>query len=275
MDLDAILFFYNKFNNSNYNLNDIMIMSSYIYNNLININKSIIDNLIDFSNENEGIDVLSKIDFNNEVLNTPIYKLMMDVETMHITLVTAIQKKLISDEVYRDILEILFDKVGTLEEDEENKVLLFLIDILQVKRNISIKFMQESIALRKFVVNNKYALSIRKKIKNSSNLVQKKMIIIRLFGNGYVKYGDILGVNINYEDIIEPLINTKNFGHLRLVINGKAINPNDADLIMDIIDRCVNEVNSNDEEFDDEQAIIVKNQTHMMLNLIRDYKRNV
>lgn len=275
MDLDAILFFYNRFNNLDYNENDIMIMSSYISNNLIDINKSIMDNICEYINSTESNIVLSQFDFDNQTLSIPIYRLLLQEYLMHSTLLTAIQKGLLTDEAYKDIVESLIDSVDKILPTEQERILPFIIDVLQSKKNADSEVMQDSKIIREFVSNNKEVLALNKRVKNRGDLLQKKIIIIRLFANSYVRYGNFNDVIINYEDIINPLIETENYGQLRLVIGNKVIDIDDVDYILELINKRVqSNINLESQESVDNGERIIS-ETTMMLKLFESSRRNV
>lgn len=275
MNLDAILFFYNKFNNLDYNENDILIMSSYVSNNLINVNKSIKDNILIYVKENNKENILERINLLNETFDVPIYRLLLQESLMHLILINAIKKGLVDDNSYLDIVECLLECDGKILEQEESKLLPFIVDVLQFKKNASSEIMQKSSIIREYVFNNKDKLALTKRVKHTGDLLQKKIIVIRLFANGYVRYGNDFDINISYEDIIIPLIETKNYGQLKLVIGNKVINPDDVDYIISLIDKYVHKNMSSEFVEDIEKGEQILSETKVMLELIRNSRRNV
>lgn len=275
MNLDAILFFYNKFNNLDYNENDILIMSSYVSNNLINVNKSIKDNILIYVKENNKDNILERINLLNETFDVPIYRLLLQDSLMHSILINAIKKGLVDDNSYLDIVECLLECDGKILEQEESKLLPFIVDVLQSKKNASSEIMQKSSIIRGYVFNNKDKLALTKRVKHTGDLLQKKIIVIRLFANGYVRYGNDFDINISYEDIIIPLIETKNYGQLKLVIGNKVINPDDVDYIISLIDKYVHKNMSSEFVEDIEKGEQILSETKVMLELIRNSRRNV
>lgn len=275
MNLDVLLFFYNKFNNLDYTENDILIMSSYITNNLIDINRSIKENILRYAKEFDKENILERINLLNPTFGVPIYRLLLQDTSMHSILVNAIKKGMLEDKSYLDVVECLLECDGKLLDEEENKLLPFIIDVLQAKKNASSELMQSSRIIREYVFNNKDKLSITKKVKYSGDVIQKKLIVIRLFANGYVRYGNDFDINISYEDILLPLIETENYGHLRLVIGGKVIDASDVQYIIDLIDKYVHKNMEENVDDDIEKGEQIISETKMMLELIKNSKRNV
>ena len=275
MNLDVLLFFYNKFNNLDYTENDILIMSSYVTNNLIDINRSIKENILRYAKEFDKENILERINLLNPTFEVPIYRLLLQDTSMHSILVNAIKKGMLEDKSYLDVVECLLECDGKLLDEEENKLLPFIIDVLQAKKNASSELMQSSRIIREYVFNNKDKLSITKKVKHSGDVIQKKLIVIRLFANGYVRYGNDFDINISYEDILLPLIETENYGHLRLVIGGKVIDASDVQYIIDLIDKYVHKNMEENVDDDIEKGEQIISETKMMLELIKNSKRNV
>ena len=194
---------------------------------------------------------------------------------MHSILINAIKKGLVDDNSYLDIVECLLECDGKILEQEESKLLPFIVDVLQSKKNASSEIMQKSSIIREYVFNNKDKLALTKRVKHTGDLLQKKIIVIRLFANGYVRYGNDYDINISYEDIIIPLIETKNYGQLRLVIGNKVINPDDVDYIISLIGKYVHKNMSSEFVEDIEKGEQILSETKMMLELIKNSRRNV
>ena len=68
------------------------------------------------------------------------------------------------------------------------------------------------------------------------------MIILKLFRLGYVGFGDINDVVINYEDVLQPLINAFNYGQVKLVIYRDNVDLDDIDYVEDYL---VNAIDAN------------------------------
>lgn len=242
MNLDALRLFYKKFDRLDYNDKDILLMSSAILNSTIDINLSIRQNFYKYAELNNDFNPDSY--FMKEVRNcdVPIYRLLIQDDDFFTLIINALRKNLFTSESFTDLLECYVDAVDKLTSKENSKVLNHIIEILSVKVNVDQEVLKNSTLLREFVLANLSTLGMSKYKRNNSDIVAKKMIILKLFRLGYVGFGDINDVVINYEDVLQPLINAFNYGQVKLVIYRDNVDLDDIDYVEDYL---VNAIDAN------------------------------
>lgn len=239
MILDACILFYNKLETLNYDDKDVLIMSSHILNGNIDINLSIRENMLKYAEIDESFEPSRYL--NKELLNcdTPIYKILLQDEAFYSLIKSSITKGLLTSESVRDIFEAYIEAVDKLTERENSKVLTYIIELLSLKSNVEKHVLQDSIIIREFVKNNLYALVIPKKKKNDADTVSKKMIIIKLFRLGFVKFGNVNDILLTYDEVLQPLIDTYNYTQLKLVIYRDNVPVEDLDYVQGYVNRGI------------------------------------
>lgn len=239
MILDACILFYNKLETLNYDDKDVLIMSSHILNGNIDINISIRENMLKYAEIDKSFDPSRYL--NKKLLNcdTPIYKLLLQDESFYSLIKSSITKGLLTSESVRDIIECYIEAIDKLTERENSRVLTHIIELLSLKSNISKEVLQDSIIIREFVKNNLYALEMPKKKKNDADTVSKKMIVIKLFRLGFVKFGNVNDILLTYDEVLQPLINTYNYGQLKLVIYRDNVPLEDLDYVQGYVNKGI------------------------------------
>lgn len=250
MILDACILFYNKLETLNYDDKDVLIMSSHILNGNIDINLSIRENMLKYAEIDKSFEPGKYL--NKELLNcdTPIYRLLLQDEAFYSLIKASITKGLLTSESVRDILECYIEAIDKLTDRENSRVLTHIIDLLSIKSNLNREVLQDSIIIRGFVKDNLYSLGMPKKKKNDTDTVSKKMIIIKLFRLGYVRFGNINDILLTYEEVLQPLINTYNYGQLKLVIYRDNVPLDDLDYVQDYVNKGI-DANYSDASVDD------------------------
>lgn len=239
MNLDAIILFYKKIDRLDYNEKDILLMSSAIMNGNIDINLSVRDNMLKYHELDESFNpdtYLSKSDRNCDI---PIYRVLLQDSDFFDILVNATNKGLINSESFRDMIECYLDAVDKVTDNDNDRVMVNVIKLLSLKLNVSKEVMQDSQIIREFIKNNLFALGMPKRKKNRNDVVSKKMIIIKLFRLGFVKFGLSNDVLLTYQEVLQPLLDVCNYGQVKLVIYRDNVPCEDIDFVQDYINRAI------------------------------------
>lgn len=240
MNLDAILLFFNKFELLDYNDKDILLMSSAVLNKSIDINLSIKENFLKYKENNPSFNADKYL--NRPVVNcdVPIYRLLLQEKELFTIIVDACKKGLVTSESFRDIIECFIDAIDKVMEEENGKLLTHIIALLSIKNNnLDKEVMNDSVIIREFVKNNLYALNMSKKKKNDCDTVSKKMIILKLFRLGFVRFGNVNNIELTYEDILQPLIDQFNYGQIKLVVYNDNVPFEDLDYVESYIHKAI------------------------------------
>ena len=218
MNFDAVLLFYKKIEALDYDEKDILLMSSAVLNKSIDINLSVRDNMLKYAEIDKNFNPDKYLNDDLRNCDVPIYRILLQDDAFFNLLLDAMGKNILNSESIKDILECYMDAVDKLSEKETSRVLTYIIQVLAVNFRVDAEVMKESKIFREFVKNNLFALSMPKKKRNDSDVVAKKMIIIKLFRLGFVEFGLREDILINYEEVIQPLIDTHNYGQVKLII---------------------------------------------------------
>lgn len=218
MDLDAILFVQKQLRLLDVNTKDILLLTSFITNGNIDIDRSINEMLSDCAVEENDMDILNfmELDFR---FNVPLYLVLACYKEVSNVLVSVVKSHSLSKETYRDLIEKLIESIPSLETLEKGRILTLIIDLVSAHGKVDIDYFQESVIIREFVKDNLNTLSLQKNKRLVDDQLMKKLTIIKLFSQGFVRYGNVGDININYDEVIIPLVKAKNYRQARLVIN--------------------------------------------------------
>lgn len=242
MDLDAILFLIEKLKTGKVTQNELLIIASCITNCCIDINRSLNELLFLIGTQDEDDLAFDMIESNNLLYTEPLYMILYRDEIFRPIIISSLRKRrLLTDDSYINFLGTLLDMALELEEDEAEKVLFFVMELISLRGKEEVGVLQNSSRLRRFVKDNLDSLTngVSREMYRKEQL--KRLIIIKLFTNGFVLYGDYFDISISYEDILIPLIKTKSYGHLRLVLNTSVVPVDDLDYVLNLVISLIQE----------------------------------
>lgn len=248
MELDAILMLI-QMNTTGPDANSLLIMSSYIYNANIDINLSIRENIElilkeDEEMRNNGVinDILSS---EIKYYDVKIYNLLLENTKMRKFLIGALKKNLLNKQSIIDIIETILTGVSSIERNSNrDQILQFLVEFISAKRMLAKDATQESLIINTFVKNTIPLLADDKSTSKDKlhDSFFDRIVLYKLFANGYATfyYDQILNPDSNengIEEIVLPLIRSRSYGHLRLMINKVTIKEEDIEELKLVIKR--------------------------------------
>lgn len=235
MEIDALLLLARILKDFRYTDTDFLIMQSYIVNRNIDINLSIRGNACLFLEENQlSLDECKNIrDIaldSSEYTNVPIYKLLIQNLKLRNFVIQALAKKVLNDTSILDVVETTLLRIDTLDVIEEQSDLIrFLMDFLAKKRFTRKNNMQESKIINEYVKRNENTVFYEKKendrfLDGYQSRFFRRMLLYKLFSCGYASFDYNQKLNLESIDsgivsIVTPLVETRSYGHLRLMIN--------------------------------------------------------
>lgn len=252
MDFDAIVVFKRVLSKTDINENDKLLMSSAINNENIDINLSIRDNLKiaqedDISLEEFKTYLMEFMDNNDDYLNTPIYLLLLQKKELRKLLLLAHKIQVLDDKSLLDIIESILLYMNIADEKDYPELANFLNDLLSVRRTTNSSLFQSSSIIKAFIISNHDSLSSDLSKVVGLTSIQNfydRLIILKLFSYGFANFSfaEVYDPSIDgLSAIIEPLLKKRSYGHLRLVINTKTINSDDALRVKELIINHLNE----------------------------------
>ena len=239
-------------------------MSSVLKNKNIDINVSLYENFLKASTKVNSISDIKVIKSNiageiDEYINVPIYELILAHPELRSLLKVSLKNGGLTTENLLNILEISLPTISFLNSTDASAIILFLTDLISIKKIKTLELFQKSKILTQFVADYDHLIT---KDNNHTNEDLNKCFLIRifilkLFAFGLVDYnyrtfayGDEGKIN-GYKNIIVPLIISRNFGQLRLVFNSKNINENNIDMIISLIEETFKEMYKSEQTTED------------------------
>lgn len=232
MEIDALLLFARILKNFDFTETELSILQSYVKNKNININMSLRDNAEAFMDENQlTVDDCREIRKilvdNEEYIYEPIYKLLLHNIKLRSLLISAQAANVLNDKSILDIVETILSKV-----DEPNFVEgpygwnQFLLDFLAKRRFFKNNIMQESRIINEYVKKNEDTVvnERNRTVENYDSKFFRRVLLYKLFSCGYVTFDynqklDPSSSDSGIASIVEPLIESRSYGHLKLMIN--------------------------------------------------------
>ncbi|MCX4366304.1 MAG: hypothetical protein OSJ70_11130 [Bacilli bacterium] len=232
MEIDALLLLSRILKDFDFTETDLLVIKSYISNKNININLSIRENARLFMDENdltlEECKELRDIVLENcEYIHTPIYKLLMKNNRLRQFVLHANYKRVLEESTILDIIEDILRQIDELElVEEQNNLIRFLMDFLAKHRFLNKNIMQES------KIINEYVKKTENMVLNENDRFMpayqmrffRRMLLYKLFSCGYTSFDYNQKLDPDSQEsgvvsIITPLVETRSYGHLRLMIN--------------------------------------------------------
>lgn len=232
MEIDALLLFARILKNFDFTETELSILQSYVKNKNIDINLSLRDNAEAFMDENQltmdDCKEIRKILVDNEkYIYEPIYKLLLQNIRLRSLLASAQATSVLNDTSVLDIVETILLKV-----DEPDFVggqygwNQFLLDFLAKRRFFRNNTMQDSRIINEYVKKNEGAVVNERDrtVDNYDSKFFKRVLLYKLFSCGYVTFDynqklDPSSFDSGVASIVEPLIESRSYGHLKLMIN--------------------------------------------------------
>lgn len=230
MDFDALVNVKRILSSDKISQTDIMLLTSAINNENVNINISIQDNLDIIQkqdiNNNEFMIYLNEfIGVNQEFLNTPIYKFFLKRKPLWTLLLIALKMKLLNGEVLSDIIKYFFSLLPNLEQDEYLECLVLINDFLSIKKISNIKKIDNPDSIIEFISHNLDCLEAVS-YEETYQLICKN-IIIKLFSLGFISFSDSESYAIDENEfvisVISPFLNQDEYYYLISIINENTV----------------------------------------------------
>lgn len=256
MELDALLLFARILENFDFTETELLIIQSYIVNKNININNSIHENVRIFIEENEMSideckDLRSIVSESKEYLKIPIYKLMIKNRKLRPFVLQALIKRALDDTSILDIVETILLEVGATEIinnreiiEEQNELTRFLMDFLAKRRFTKKNDMQESRVINEYVKKTEGTV-----LNENDRFLEgyqirffRRMLLYKLFSCGYASFDynqklDPESLESGIESIVKPLLESRSYGHLRLMINNATLSSENVEELKNVIKR--------------------------------------
>lgn len=238
MELDAIFMLIQITKDGIKEHNNLLIMESYIYNKNIDINLSIRENIHLFIQENDDMSnstIDNILSSDEKYYDVKIYNLLLEDIKMRYFLINSLKKKLLTDESILNIIETILTGTQDIEYSvSRDEILRFLVNFLSNIKAVDKRKMRESLIINTFVKNS---ISLLVNNSNSSKPSSRSsffdsIVLYKLFSGGYASfyYNQVIDPESEekgIEDIILPLVRTRSYGHLRLMINKSTIRKED------------------------------------------------
>lgn len=230
MELDALLLLTRILKDYDFTVTELLIVESYIVNKNVNIHLSIRDNAQLFLDENNvSIDDCKELREivveDSDHIYIPIYKLLLKDVKLRNFVVSAVTKKALDDKTILDIVEEVLLTLDELESVEEQSDLIrFLMGVLEKRRFTKKNIMQESRIINEYVKKNEYTILNENDRKEPGYDIRffRRMLLYKLFSCGYVSFDynqklDPNSLESGVKLVVEALIKTRGYGHLRLM----------------------------------------------------------
>lgn len=226
---------------------DLMLLTSAINNHNVDINLSIranIDIIREFEVDNhEFMTYLSEFaGLNEELLNTPIYALLIKNSAYWQILLSSLKSGLLVDETYTAIVRYLFELISNVKEEELNIYITFLHDILSVKK---VKFIRDETInqdIVNFIISNIDSIEYTNEEVCSTLII--KSIIIKMFIQGIVSFSDLFFCGkhefILVQYIIESLLDIGEYYNIYAILNHMSVDIDTAPVLVNILKNSIN-----------------------------------
>lgn len=240
MDIDAIILFYNAFQNKINDEHTITLMKSLLKNKNIDINLSIKENALKIK---DNIAIKSIIESRESFVDLPIYVLLLGNSRFNNLIIENIKNNNLNEGSIYNIINLSFQYLKYLEDEEYRLVALFIMKIISSYKPYDSLFFRISEEINFFVYNNYSTLyKSNYDLDDSVNTKEhiNKMLIYKLFSYGYVSFDfskylpkkPIDGI----KEIVSPLILMRNYEQLKLIINNNTIVGSDIEYLRSVVE---------------------------------------
>lgn len=256
MDFDALVNVKRIIENDSTVKTDLMLLTSAINNRNVDINLSIRDNIdiireFEVDNHEFMVYLSEFVGLNQELLNTPIYALLIKNNAYWLVLLNALKNGLLTDETYTAIIRYLFELMSNLKKEDIDIFVSFLHDALSVKK---VKFIRDETINQdvvNFIISNIDSIDCTSE-EDSSNITIKS-IIIKMFMQGIVSFSDLFFFGKNeyvlVQYIIDSLLEFGEYYHIYAILNEKSVDINSAPVLISIL---TNSLSNRDEKISNE-----------------------
>ncbi|MCH5167033.1 MAG: hypothetical protein J1F35_03985 [Erysipelotrichales bacterium] len=242
MDFDALVNIKNILVSRSTAKTDLMLFSSAISNNSVDINLSIQDNLdiirMHSIDNKEFMAYLSEfLDLNHEFLTTPIYKMLLGKIEYFELLLHALKNGNLNEQTITSVINSVFSLLSTLNVEDYSISLVFLNDILSSKSVSYINEANKPDSITQFVINNFDCLE--KKDNQYEEAIIIKNIIIKMLKLGVITFADLIYYSDSSSDFVNSLImtfvNSDEYYYLYAIMNEKTVDEETKPIISSII----------------------------------------
>lgn len=261
MEIDAIFMLIKMLKDDDSLRNDFLVMESYICNKNIDINLSLRENIGIILNEDEDLTNDSRIadivNSEEKFLDKPIYSLLLGDAKMRSFILEAENKKLLSEDTVLDIVEMIIMGIEAIEDSvNREQTIRFLMEVISRYRVRVKSKIQSSPIINAFV--KKYeniTAKERGRGKNFQDGFYYRILLYKLFSYGYVTfdYNQVLNSESEengLETLVVPLIESRSYGHLTMMINKITVNKN-VSFLKNIVKQGLSHLYDEDVEEDD------------------------
>ncbi len=240
MDFDALVNLKHIVSSDNIADVDLMLLKSAINNGNIDINLSISGNLDAILNSDVSNSVFTNylgefVGCSDYVLNTPIYRLFLDRKCFCSLLLVAVEKKVVADSIYADIIISLFKQINSARDENLFELALILKDMFSVKHHVDYSLFNDVSVIVEYICNNNYCLSCN--TEDMPKLVVKELIM-KIFSYGYVHFSDLFNYLNDFmfvRMLVYALFDNNEYAYLLSLINNRMLDRESASALKTIV----------------------------------------
>lgn len=258
MDFDALVNLKRIITSSEVTDTDIMLLKSAINNGNVDINVSISQNLNSVFKENindaEFMTYLEEfINCSDYYLNTPIYMFFLSKRCFFPLLSVALNKKVMLETTYNDVIERLFQILSEPVNEEELLLEVFIKDVIMSKGKVSYDSITNKSIIMDFIVKNMDVLG-NLGVTTMESVILKD-ILFKLLSYGYVHFSDFI-IYADNDSLIKMFIyaifDAGEYSYLLSLINDKMVNRETSVMLINAICEY-----SKDNEVDQQLSCII------------------
>lgn len=219
---ERIALFYDVLTNKDFSEDKMMLIHSTISNKIININKSLADNI-----NNLNLDS-SKYPIDTPLFSTPLYRLMLSYAAFYPMLIQSYKKNLLDEVTAKDIIETIIMAIEQVDASSLQNTLLFLKNFISVKRVNSSIFKQSPVICAFVCQYDKYIVNTSRKAKNYDMMFFTRIIIMSMLSYGYIdfNYPDLVypeASEFGEVRILKPLLEQRNYTYANVILSNKVL----------------------------------------------------
>lgn len=247
MEIDALLLLKKGLKDFKITESEFLVINSYVNNNNVNINLSIRDNALSIVEENESLEdnavIADILNTEESYVDVPIYSLFLQNVRLRTFLISAPSKRVLTEETVLNIVEVTLQGIDAITvESEIDNIIGFLMEFLHKHRLVKESSIQKSQIINGFV--KKYeSVVITERDRKDDNFhsnFYRRMLLYKLFSCNYATfdYNQILNPESEengVETIVRPLLDTRSYGHLRLMINNITLSEENVLILINVI----------------------------------------
>lgn len=273
MEIDALLLLTKGLKDFKFTESELLIINSYVTNKNVNINLSIRENALLIVKENELLKddpiIQNILNTSESYIDVPIYSLFLQNVRLRTFLISAPSNRVLTEATVLDIVEATLQGIDTITlESEIDNIIRFLMEFLAKHRLIKENNVQKSQIINGFVKKNEDVV-INEKDRREDNyhkMFYHRMLLYKLFSCNYATfdYNQILNPESEengVEAIIRPLLESRSYGHLRLIVNRITLSEENTIVLKNIIKNTFKtfyDGDVNEEEIENDKAFIDK-----------------